>query len=310
MIVIEGLQRFEGLSSRPVLTLGIFDGVHLGHQKIIRGVTERARELGGTSCVLTFRPHPLKVLAPSRAPSLLIPEESKISLFDNLGVDLCIIAEFNREFSLWQAEDFVSQILVEKLNISEIFVGFNYAFGRDRDGDANFLKEAGKQYGFKVNIVNPVIVDGLPVSSSRIRELVRKGELEGASRLLGREYSLRGRVERGKGISRDINFPTANIYLENIVLPPEGVYAAWVEYRKRRYKAAIDLKREGKGFIVEAFMFDFGEEIYGEILEVTPVRRIRSRYPFSDRKQARAQIKEDEKIARQILDQDESETLC
>ncbi len=229
MRVIEGAQALEAPPLRPVVTVGNFDGIHLGHQAILATVVERARALEGQALVYTFEPHPRKVLQPDKAPGLLLTLEQKLELLEARGVDAVILEPFSRDFARTTAEEFVRGILHERIGPREVYVGYDFHFGRDREGSMRMLTEVGPRLGFSVTIIPEVTVDEGDVNSTRIRELLGGGEVSRAASMLGRPYVVRGRVGRGDQRGRGLGFPTANLEPENEVLPAAGVYAGWLE---------------------------------------------------------------------------------
>ena len=230
MKIIDGIENVKQELPYPVLTLGNFDGVHLGHQAIFRMLKERARDMNGTSIVYTFVPHPMRVIAPERAPKLLTNYKEKIKLIEESGIDVIICTNFTKEFANISAEDFVKEILCNTLNVKEILIGSNYLFGKGRKGSPELLKKLGKECGFSVTVINEIGIDNSALSSSRIRTLIAKGRVDEARKFLGRYYSVDGIViegaKRGKSL---LNTPTANLLTANELLPKDGVYAVTVD---------------------------------------------------------------------------------
>ncbi|MBM4389311.1 MAG: hypothetical protein FJ088_16370, partial [Deltaproteobacteria bacterium] len=194
--------------NRNCVTMGNFDGVHAGHREVIRRVIEKAGQIASKSVLVTFFPHPLKILAPERAPRLLQPLDDRLDSLSETGIDAVYVVDFTMEFSRLSPEDFIRDYLVLSLNTREIFVGGDVLFGRSRSGNIETLKENGRKYGFAVNVVAPVIIDGVRVGSSLIRKLVARGEMETTARYLGRDFSIRGVVVRGDAIGAGLGFPT------------------------------------------------------------------------------------------------------
>ncbi len=229
MEIIKGIEALNKSYPNTVLTIGNFDGVHLGHQKIFLKVIERAREIKGTSMVMTFEPHPIKVLSPEKDIKLLTPFEEKAKLIENTGIDVLLCIRFDRKFANLLPDEFIKEILVNKINAKEIIVGSNYTFGRGKKGNVDILRGRSKKYGFNVKVVRYVKVKGIIVSSSSIRSFLMKGDVSGVSNLLGRAYSIEGTVIRGKGRGKRLmNIPTANITTPVEISPKEGVYAVKV----------------------------------------------------------------------------------
>ena len=225
MRYIAGIASLDRPLRRPIVTIGNFDGVHLGHRAILKTVVGRAKDLDGEAVVYTFDPHPRKVLRPEGAPRLLTTLEQKTELLEQAGVDALIVEPFTLEFARTEAEDFLRRRLHEALHPVEVYVGYDFHFGRDRVGSMRLLTELGPRLGFSVTIIPEVTVDGSDVNSSRIRQLLADGDPERAARMLGRPFTVRGRVVRGEERGRTIGFPTANLDPDNEILPSPGVYA-------------------------------------------------------------------------------------
>lgn len=310
MEVIWGLENIRGTYRGLVLTLGSFDGMHIGHQKVIRMVVERAREIRGTSMVLTFHPHPRRILKPENSLPLLTSTEHKIRLMEGFGVQTCLVVSFNKRFSRVSARDFVIEILSRRLKVKEVLAGSNYLFGKGREGDMSLLKEMGKQYGFRVKALRSLVRKGQALSSTRIRQLIQEGLVSKAEEFLGRPYSIMGRVIKGRKLSRGIGYPTANIKSGGEMIPPEGAYAAWVKWEGNIIPGVLGIvnavkqhwpKAGGQEGVIEAHLFDLQRDLYGLHLEVIFIERMRGRKFFSDREEARKQIERDERQAREIL---------
>lgn len=306
MKVIDGLDNLKEHLPYPVLTLGNFDGVHLGHQKIFRELKERARLKNGTSVVYTFVPHPLRVIAPERAPRLLTTYKDKIRLIEQSGIDAIICAHFTREFANISAEDFVRKVLCETIGAREIFIGSNYLFGRERRGSPDMLRELGRHLGFEVTVIDEIQIGSTTVSSSVIRSLVAKGIVDEAAKLLGRLYSVEGIVVSGakRGASM-LNTPTANLLTANELLPRDGVYASTVEFEGKMYGGATNIGYnptfEDKKFSFETHLLDFDGQLMGKTLRVFFVRRIRDEIRFANADELSVQMKKDIAEIRRIL---------
>jgi riboflavin kinase/FMN adenylyltransferase len=221
---IRGSAALEQPIRRTIVTIGNFDGIHLGHQAILKTVVGRAADLEGQAVVYTFDPHPRKVLRPEKAPPLLTTLEQKLELLEQAGVDAVVVEPFTPEFSRTGADEFV-RILHERIQPLEVYVGYDFHFGRDREGSMRMLTEVGPRLGFSVTIIPEVTVDAGDVNSTRIRQLLAEGEAESAARMLGRPFTIRGYVVRGDERGRTLGFPTANVEPENEVVPAAGVYA-------------------------------------------------------------------------------------
>ncbi|MBI3333855.1 MAG: riboflavin biosynthesis protein RibF [Candidatus Omnitrophica bacterium] len=290
---------------RPVAAIGIFDGVHRGHQAILRRAKARAGAVGGTAMAITFYPHPAAVLAPGREPPLLLSLAKRLEAFASLGIGTVLVIPFTRSFSRWPPRRFVQRLLVDRLKVREVVVGHDFGFGHGRSGSVDTLRQLGREFGFKVHAVPPVKVTGERISSRRIRELIRQGSLSKAARFLGRPVSVEGRVIRGTGRGRRIGFPTANVKVEAGVLPPTGVYAVAARIGRRRYSGMANLGlrptfnrgtlhkgtvHSARGVslngaspllpLLEVHLFDLHRSLYGRRLEVAFLKRLRPERRF------------------------------
>lgn len=294
----------------PVVTLGNFDGVHLGHQRIFRRLIDKARELKGTSVVYTFEPHPIKVLYPERRMPLITSYQERAALVEQMGVDVLVSAPFDRGFASQSAKYFVQEILVGSIGAREVLVGYDYAFGRNREGDIGLLQQLGRQMGFKVEIVPPVMMNGHAVSSSRIRSLVEEqGDVALAARMMGREFSLEGVVVEGHKRGKSLGYPTANLRLENELLPKPGVYAVVVniEGLPSHWGGMANLGTNptfSENLLsFEVHIFDFQGDIYGKKLKVALLERLREERRFPSVEALVAQLGRDEEASRAVLGQ-------
>ncbi|GIW40396.1 MAG: riboflavin biosynthesis protein [Candidatus Binatia bacterium] len=307
MRLVRGLHRVPEEARRRVVTIGNFDGVHLGHREICRVVSERAKEYAADSLALTFYPHPLAVLAPEKAPELLLRFSDRLRLLFEAGIEVVVAQRFTREFSRIPAEEFVRRHLVEKLGAVHVVVGHNVRFGRDRRGDGNLLRECGAKLGFSVDVVGPVRVGETVVSSTTIRKAVLDGDMDRARALLGRPYFVRGRVVHGTGRGRTLGYPTANLFTTWRLLPPNGVYAVLVTAEGVACRGIANLGvRPTFGGVersLEAHLFDFRGDLYGKRLRVAFVRRLREERRFESPEALRRQIDRDAELARRVLDE-------
>lgn len=305
MLLITDLKSITTKFTNSVITLGNFDGLHLGHQELIKMVIRRAEERGAVSLVVTFRPHPLKILAPEKCPPLISIYEEKIRLFEKLGIDVLVKIPFTVDFSAMAPEDFVKDILCGLLGAKEIFVGYNYRFGRGREGNVQTLKKLGEKFGFTVREVEQVSVGGEVISSSKIRRLLKDGEVEHASRLLGRTYAITGIVVRGDGRGKGLGFPTANIIPKHTIIPANGVYAARLYVRDKLYDGIANIGMrptfDKEGLTIEVHVFDFSEDIYSEEVSLYFVKKIREEKKFKNADELIRRIAADIKTAREIL---------
>jgi riboflavin kinase/FMN adenylyltransferase len=290
--------------ARPVvLTLGVFDGLHLGHQLIISRVVERARALGAVPTVVTFDPHPRAVLHPESAPPLLQTFDQKVEAFDVLGVEQAIVVRFTREFAEVRADEFLKDVVHERLQAREVYLGRGFAFGRNREGDINLLRRVSGELGFFADEVPEVRLRGQRISSSRIRELLAAGRVNLARRMLGRPYGVEGRVVRGHERGRTIGFPTANLRPDNRVIPRAGVYvtATLIEGAWRRSVTNVGVRptfEEEAEPSVETFVMDWGGDLYGDVVRVRFLRRLRDERRFASVEELKRQIGSDAARAR------------
>jgi len=305
MDIIIGIENIHRKFRNPVLTLGNFDGVHLGHQKIFNAVKEEARKIDGEAIVFTFDPHPLQVLDPQRCPPFITPFKKKLMLVEMLGIDVIIVATFDLGIANITPEAFVKQILVDKIGPKKILVGYNYYFGKDRKGNVEMLIQLGKKFGFEVKVIGALKVNDTPVSSSKIRELIQGGQMGQAAQLLGRNYRLMGKVIWGSGRGKDLGFPTANLEILNGLYPKTGVYAVEVIIGDRTYPGVADVGYNptfGKNPLsVEVHILDFTQDIYGEEIQLVFFDRIRDEEVFEEPDSLVRQMKKDVDVARKIL---------
>lgn len=288
-----------------VVTLGNFDGIHLGHQALIAGAVSDSKKLALPSVVLTFEPHPLSVLAPDRAPKLILAHKDKMQLLQTFGVDIVAVQHFDLAFAALSAEDFVRDLLVRRLKARKIWVGKDLRFGQGRSGDVEDLRRWGKELGFDVTVVEPILVDGNRVSSSRIREFLRDGRVDAVKTMLGRYHFISGRVVEGHRRGKDLGFPTANLSSRTEVLPLDGIYATLFRLGPRVLQSVSSVGLNptfGAGpRTVESFIMGFDENIYGEAAQLSFVKRIRNEIKFSSVSDLVAQIRNDVRDAEAIL---------
>lgn len=284
MRIIRSLVPGQREQMRSVVTIGNFDGVHLGHREIFRRVVSRAREDGGVATVLTFVPHPLKLLAPQRAPLLINTYAERERMIAASCIDTLVTLSFDRQLAELDAHDFVTRVLVDALDVRRLIVGYDYAFGRNRQGNSAFLQECGRQFGFEVEILAAQLRDEEVYSSTRIRELIRAGEVEQAVALLGRHFSLEGEVVRGAGRGRELGFPTANLCSDKELLPAPGVYAVKVRCGEELYNGVVNIGENptfgGGALSVEVHLFDYSAELYGKTLRIYFIQRLRDEVRF------------------------------
>ncbi|HLW58962.1 MAG TPA: bifunctional riboflavin kinase/FAD synthetase [bacterium] len=307
MRIVHGLDEFPAQGGDSVLALGTFDGLHVGHQKVIGEAVTRAGEVGLQSAVVTFDPHPLEILRPSVEPILLTIIEERFPLLERLGVDLAVVLGFDLGFSRTPAQVWLDEILTRRLRARTIFVGSSYTFGHRREGTAARLTEWGRAHGVEVHLVPAALVRGEPVSSSRIRSALREGLVDEAAHLLGRYYSVLGRVVPGQGRGRTIGFPTANLLVPSPrkILPGRGVYATIVETGGRRYGGATNIGYRptfgGGDLSVETHLLDYDGPLVDKPMRLEFVGRVRSERAFPSAAALTAQIREDVVRVRELL---------
>ncbi len=288
-----------------VVTIGNFDGVHVGHQKIINRAKFAADRLQLPLVVVSFDPHPGKVLYPEKAPKLIKTRKQKRDLLRKMGVDYFYVVNFTPSFARKSPEEFVDEVLIDSLGTKEVYVGFNFAFGSNRSGDVEFLKHQGKIKGFNVFPIEPVTIEGEIVSSSAIRLLLEEGQVRKANRFLGRYYYLEGIVIHGRQIGRKIGFPTANIITENELVPRLGVYATYTRLNGDDLPGITNIGYKptfgSEKIIVETHIFNFEREIYGELIEVKFVDFIRPERKFGNVDELVKEIKANCEQCKKIL---------
>ena len=287
------------------VTFGVFDGIHLGHQAVINTLLQHAAHDNLASVLVGFYPHPLAFLAPERCPSLLTPLPKRVEILQQFGVDEIVMLSFDAQIASMSPEAFVEQVLLEKCRAKHVVVGYACQFGKNRAGNAEHLVELSTGYAFDVSVVPPTEIDGAPVHSTRIREALAQGDLQQSAQLLGRPYSLIGNVVHGDGRGRKIGFPTANIETQNQVYPPNGVYAIRAKLEERWLDGVLNIGMRptfnGTDIQVEGHFFNFDEIIYGQLVEIFFVKKIRSERKFPNIEFLIQQIQRDIAAATEIL---------
>jgi riboflavin kinase / FMN adenylyltransferase len=305
MDVITDLSTFPTSLPAPVLTIGNFDGVHLGHQAIFRTLRQRARQIGGTSVVLTFDPHPLKILAPERCPPLITPTPKKLALMQACNLDLVVCLPFTWQLANLTPVAFVAEILLGTIGMQEIYVGYDFAFGKGRSGTIALLQELGSRAGFQVHIIAPITVEEHVASSSSIRQWILQGDVDEAALLLGRLYSIAGTVVEGYQKGRELGFPTANVRSTYELIPGCGVYAVMADWQGGRYEGVANIGFNptfGRSELsIEIHLFDFAEQLYGETVEVYFLKKIRDERTFASVEDLVKQIRQDVETAHALL---------
>lgn len=309
MELIENIDQIETPYKNAVITIGNFDGVHIGHQALFHEVIEKADALGGTSIVMTFEPHPSRVLKQNNHPPLITLYEQKVELIESSGIDVLICIPFTKEFAMISAKTFVEDILHTRIGMKAIIVGEDYTFGKNREGNLDLLQTLSKNLGFEVILTQWIqIANGQPgrISSTKTRELVRAGKVEEAQKMLGRHYQIRGTVITGLNRGGELlGFPTANINLIDELCPKTGIYAVKVTYGGKLFKGVANIGYsptfDDKGFAVEVHILDFNDDIYGQKIFINFVKRIRDEIKFTDIADLIDQINKDIVEAREIL---------
>jgi riboflavin kinase / FMN adenylyltransferase len=304
MEVIRDLNRLPALT-HPVVALGNFDGVHLGHRAILKAAIDRAHGAGGKAYALTFDPLPAKVLSPGRAPRMLMTAEDKLEYLRGSGLDGVLVAHFDLALSRLTPRDFVHNYLLAKLGVEAVVVGQSVSFGHQRAGNASVMVELGREFRFETIVVGPVEVEGIEVSSSKVRELIEAGDMRRAGRLLGRAHFLSGRVVHGRERGRTIGFPTANLDSFTECVPPDGVYATRVVLPDGAYPSITNIGMRPTfhetARSIEAHIFDFSRDIYDRTIKLEIIERVRPERKFESSEALGRQIAEDLKRAREIL---------
>lgn len=311
--VVHGLENYTRLSDRPgVVTVGTFDGIHVGHQEILRRVQCAGEAQAHEPILITFHPHPRLVVTPDSAPSLLTTIEEKERFLADYFQGTVLVLEFNRALMELSARQFVEDVLLGRLGMSKLIVGYDHAFGKDRSGSIIELNRMGDELGYNVEVVGPVLVDGERVSSTIIRHKLETGDFSGAVTDLGHPYGICGPIEKGIGLGHKLGYPTANVaYNPRKLLPPEGVYACRAEVLGQRHDGMMFIGRNHfnpeKRITVEANLFDFDDDIYGQDMIVCPTRFLRPNQRFDSTDDLVAQIKTDKKQILQIFQQEKSQ---
>ncbi len=306
METIYGVKELARNIHCPVVTIGMFDGVHRGHQKIIESIHNYATSKKGESVVITFDRHPKNIIE-NRPPSFITSLEHRLTLFERLGVDYAVILKFDQKLAQMTAEDFVREILVSWLGVKCIVLGFNCRFGKDREGNIILVRKLADTYGFEVYECPPVIYRGQVISSTAIRQAILEGALEKAEAMLGRPVTVLGTVVKKSGRGRTLGYPTANLDLHHEVRPPRGVYGTKIHWGEQDHLALTNIglrptfarepfTGEGETLEIEVHILDFRESIYGQILEVQFLFKIRDEIPFKTAEELKAQIERDKEL--------------
>ncbi len=308
MTTLHSLDELASLPGPAHLAIGFFDGVHLGHQEVIRRAQATAAAQGGTAIALTFDPHPVHFLRPSSAPALLTSPQHKSRLLEALGLSHLLVLPFDQAFAALSPEAFISLLVQACHPLASITVGHNWGFGKGRGGNLQTLTALGAQLGFLPQAIDPVLLDGSPVSSTRVRQAVAQGDFPAAARLLGRPYSIQGTVTPGRQLARKLGFPTANLPLPSLQLPPLGVYAIRATSPHHTFLGVANLGRrptverdQPAPCQLEAHLFDFHGDLYGQTLDVCFLHHLRDELRLDSLEALQAQIARDTAQARHLL---------
>jgi len=315
MKIYNSLKNITAPFADSIVTIGNFDGVHQGHHMLFSEVVSRADQKQGISVVITFDPHPLQVMRPEIGIKLISTYEQKVEMIELAGIDILVVIPFTRNFAATSAETFVDEVLIKTIGVRELVVGYDYAFGKGRQGNIEFLKEQGRLKGFPVTVVEPYYVDGMLVSSSKIRELVSQGRMMDVKKLLGRNYQIRGTVQEGKKRGGPVvGFKTANLNLsEEDLCPRHGVYVTQVVYEGKCYGGVLNIGYNptfGENRLsAETHIFDFNQEIYGKKIKINLLKHLRGEKKFSGPEELAEQIHQDIGQAKEILAEAQKELL-
>jgi len=305
MKIIRRLAQLTPPPGGTVVTIGNFDGVHLGHREIFRRVVAAARQRQALATVITFEPHPLRLLAPPLAPPRINTPVEKVRLIRASCIDLLLVLPFTRRFAALSATEFVDSILVDKLAIRHLVIGYDYAFGRNREGDAAFLAAAARRHGFTLEVLEPLKTGEEVYSSTRIRQTLQQGDVAGVVGVLGRHFTLDGRVVSGAGRGRQLGFPTANLATAKELLPQDGVYAVRVRYGRKIFDAVVNLGSRptfaGNQRTLEIHLLDFSGNLYGARLRLYFIERLRAERHFTSVEGLQSAVRDDIVRARAVL---------
>lgn len=305
MRIVRGLESYPPEAPGAAVALGVFDGVHLGHRAILATAVARARASGLQALACTFDPHPAEVLQPAQAPAPISTLDERLALLAETGVDASVVLAFTAELAAVEPEAFVKDVLLERLHARDVVVGFNHTFGRGARGSAQLLQALSQRLGFRCDVVPPLLIEGVAVSSSEVRAALKAGQVERANRYLGRPYAVGGQVVQGAGRGRSLGFPTANIRPDRPLLVPAGVYACRAQVDGQSHPAVVNIgvrpTFEERRLVVEAHLLDFSGTLYGCAIRVMFVSRLREERKFPGPEALREQIGLDITAARRYL---------
>lgn len=307
MRIIKDLEEIKR-DQNSVITLGTFDGLHIGHQQIVDTVVQKSRQSSGKSFLITFDPHPRKVIPGRNDIKILSTLDEKLVVLEQLGMENLFVINFTTEFSKQSPEEFVEKYLVQGIGLREVVIGYDHHFGKSRDGNFELLQKLGNKFNFSVTLIPEYSVDGVTVSSTKIRKALLAGDVLKAGKMLGRNYSFKGTIVHGDGRGRQLGFPTANLAVDNEdkLIPAKGIYAAECVVEKEKHFGLLSLgsrptfHKDGK-IIPEFYIFDFDKDIYDEVMQVNMIEKIRDEEKFNSVDELISRMNKDEEIGRKIL---------
>jgi riboflavin kinase/FMN adenylyltransferase len=309
MIVHNGYENLKGIKN-AVVTIGTFDGIHLGHQEIISRIMELARSVDGETVLVTFWPHPRYVLSQNHKHlKLLTTFDEKAEILEQLGLNHIVRVNFTKEFSQWTSEEFIQKIIISAIHTKKLVIGYDHRFGKDREGGFEHLKEHSDRYGLQVEEISKQTIDDVGISSTKIRNAIEAGQVQVAHEFLGRFYEINGEVVSGDKIGKTLGFATANIQVEESykLIPADGAYAVIVNVKGKSYNGMLNIGYRptvnGHQKKIEANIFDFSDDIYGEKIKVTFIQRLRDEIKFDSKEHLSEQLRKDKQEAAQILGQ-------
>ena len=306
MNVVNGIENYKA-NSKSILTIGTFDGVHLGHQKIITSLVTKAKQKSLQANILTFFPHPRMVLQKESNLKLIDTLEEKQNLLSELGIDNLIIQPFSKEFSKLTAIEFTRDVLVNELGMSALMIGYDHRFGKNREASVEDLITYGQSYNFEVTVIPAQDISSITVSSTKIRDAIKISNFKKVNQFLGRPYELNGKVIKGNGVGRTIKYPTANIEIKEIykLIPPKGVYLVKIYLGENEFSGMMNIGNRptinGLNQTIEVYIFDFNKDIYGKNLKVCFLKKIRKEKKFDSLPSLKSQLKKDEENCKRIL---------
>jgi riboflavin kinase/FMN adenylyltransferase len=309
MNVVNGIENYKA-NSKSILTIGTFDGVHLGHQKIITSLVTKAKQKSLQANILTFFPHPRMVLQKESNLKLIDTLEEKQNLLSELGIDNLIIQPFSKEFSKLTAIEFTRDVLVNELGMSALMIGYDHRFGKNREASVEDLITYGQSYNFEVTVIPAQDIFSITVSSTKIRDAIKISNFKKVNQFLGRPYELNGKVIKGNGVGRTIKYPTANIEIKEIykLIPPKGVYLVKIYLGENEFSGMMNIGNRptinGLNQTIEVHIFDFDKDIYGKNLKVCFIKNIRKEKKFDSLPSLKSQLKKDEENCKRILAED------